>query len=64
MASRADKYRAGAARCERQAEKTRNAADRDWQQCLARAYRWLADAESERAVGSLGKPNRADTAAA
>jgi hypothetical protein len=42
----------------------RNAADREWQQCLARAYRWLADVESERAAGLLAKPNRADRVAA
>ena len=64
MASRADEYRAGAVKCERRAKMMRNAADREWQQCLARAYRWLADVELERAAGFLAKPNRADRVAA
>jgi hypothetical protein len=64
MASRADEYRAGAVRCERRAEKVRNPADREWQMCLARAYRMLAEAEAERAAGLRAKPNRAERAAA
>ena len=64
MASRADEYRAGAVRCERRAEKARNPADREWQKCLARAYRMLAAAETERASCLMAKPNRADKVAA
>jgi hypothetical protein len=64
MASKIDEYRAGAVRCEQRAKKTRNQADREWQLCLARAYRMLAEAEAERA-GALGCRNiRADKAVA
>jgi hypothetical protein len=41
-----DEYRAGAIRCEQCAKKMRNQADREWQTCLARAYRMLAEAEA------------------
>jgi hypothetical protein len=47
MRSKIDQYRAGAVRCEQRAKKMRNQADRDWQLCLARAYRLLAEAEAE-----------------
>ena len=59
-------YRAGAVKCEWQAEMMRNAADREWQRCLARAFRMLAEAEAETepADGLLAKPNRADKVAA
>jgi hypothetical protein len=50
MASRIDKYRAGAVRCEERAKKTRNREDREWQMTLARAYRMLAEAEAEYAA--------------
>jgi len=43
--SKINDYRAGAVRCEQRAKKMRNQADRDWQLCLARAYRILAEAE-------------------
>ena len=62
--SKINEYRAGAARCEQRAKKTRNQADREWQLCLARAYRMLAEAEAERA-GALSYRNiRANKAAA
>jgi hypothetical protein len=43
MASKIDEYRAGALRCEKRAKKARNQADREWQLCLAGAYRVLAE---------------------
>jgi hypothetical protein len=46
--SKIDEYRAGAVRCEQRAKKTRNQADREWQTILARAYRILAEAETQR----------------
>ena len=45
--SKINDYRAGAVRCEQRAKKMRNQADRDWQLCLARAYRMLAAAEAD-----------------
>jgi hypothetical protein len=49
MKSKADQYRAGAARCELRAKKARNKDDRAWQLCLASAYRILAEvADAER----------------
>jgi hypothetical protein len=48
--SKIEEYRANAARCEWNAKKTRNQEDREWQSCLARAYRMLAEAEAERGV--------------
>jgi hypothetical protein len=45
--SKVDEYRAGAARWEHRAKKTRNQADREWQICLARAYLLLAEVEAE-----------------
>jgi hypothetical protein len=48
MKSKADQYRAGAARCELRAKKARNKDDRAWQLSLASAYRILAEVEVER----------------
>ena len=48
MASKVEEYRAGAARCEEQAKKERDPGEREWQMCLARAYRLLARVETER----------------
>jgi hypothetical protein len=64
MASKIDEYRAGAARWEHRAKKTRNQADREWQICLARAYLMLAEAEAERAGASGCRDVRAIKAAA
>jgi hypothetical protein len=48
MASKVDEYRTGAARCEQQAKKVRDPGEREWKMCLARAYRMLAEIETER----------------
>jgi hypothetical protein len=48
MASKVEEYPAGAARCEEQAKKERDPGEREWQMCLARAYRLLARVETER----------------
>jgi hypothetical protein len=55
MASKIKEYRAGAERCEQRAKKTRNQDDREWQLCLAMAYRILAEVESERSGLLAGK---------
>ena len=44
MTPKAREYLAKAQRCEQRAKKMRNHEDRDWQLCLARAYRMLAEA--------------------
>jgi hypothetical protein len=64
MASKIDKYRAGALRCERRAKKTRNQADREWELCLAGAYRILAETAAEEHSALLGKEIQAHRAAA
>jgi hypothetical protein len=48
MVSKIKEYRAGAERSEQRAKKMRNQDDREWRPCLARAYRILAEVESER----------------
>jgi hypothetical protein len=63
MKSKIDQYRAGAVRCELRAKKMRNQDDREWQLCLARAYRVLAEAEAERS-GLRGREILANRAAA
>jgi hypothetical protein len=63
MASKIDQYRAGAVRCEQRAKKMRNQGDREWQLCLARAYRILAEMEAERSA-LLGREILANRAAA
>jgi hypothetical protein len=45
MTAKAREYRAKSEQCEQRAKKMRNQGDRDWQLCLARAYRMLAEAE-------------------
>jgi hypothetical protein len=45
--SKAREYLAKAKRCEELARKMRILKDREWQTTLARAYRMLAEAESE-----------------
>jgi hypothetical protein len=63
MTSKINPYRAGAARCEQRAKEMRNQGDREWQLCLARAYRVLAQAEAERSV-SRGRKIRVNGVAA
>ena len=53
MKAKAKEYRAGAERCERRAKQTRDPENREWQMTLARAYRMLAEAESELAKQPL-----------
>jgi hypothetical protein len=48
MTAKAREYRAKSEQCEQRAKKMRNQGDRDWQLCLARAYRMLAEAEAKR----------------
>ena len=64
MTSRLDQYRAGAVRCERQANKARDPAEREWKLCLARAYRMLAEVEAERTAGEQRRLTRTNRAAA
>jgi hypothetical protein len=47
MPSKARKYQAKAAQHEEQARKTRDPKDREWHGICARAYRMLAEKESE-----------------
>jgi hypothetical protein len=47
MTAKAREYLAKAQQCEQHAKKIRNQEDREWQLCLARAYRMLAEAEVE-----------------
>ena len=47
MTSKAREYRAGAARCEKQARKARDPKHREWQMILARAFQMLLEAEIE-----------------
>jgi hypothetical protein len=51
--SKARGYLAKAKRCEERAKKVRCQESRDWQLILARAYRVLAEAESELATRRL-----------
>ena len=53
--AKARKYWAKAAQCEERAKKARNPSDRDWQMVLARAFRMLAEAETE----AVARPQRA-----
>ena len=46
-------YLAKAKQCEERARKVRDAESREWQMILARAYRMLAEAESELAKQPL-----------
>ena len=50
MTPKAREYQWKAERCEQRARKIRNHEDREWQLCLARAYRMLAEAEIERSM--------------
>ena len=54
MTPKAREYLARAEQYEQRAKKIRNQEDREWQLCLARAYRILAEAEATR---SLLKPS-------
>jgi hypothetical protein len=47
MTAKLREYRARAAQCEERARKMRSPKDREWQMVLARAYRMLAEMESE-----------------
>jgi hypothetical protein len=47
MTLKVRQYRERAARCEDRAKKARSPKDREWQMILARAYRMLAQMESE-----------------
>jgi hypothetical protein len=47
MRSKAREYLARAAQCEEHAKKTRHPKDREWDLIVARAYRNLAEMESE-----------------
>jgi hypothetical protein len=49
MKTKAREYLAKAKQCEERARKIRHLEDRDWQLVVARAYRMLAEAESEAA---------------
>ena len=51
--SKARGYLAKAKQCETRAKKVRNLESREWQTTLARAYRMLAEAESELAARRL-----------
>ena len=48
MTTKARDYQAKAKRCENRARATRDPENREWQTILARAYRMLAEAESEK----------------
>jgi hypothetical protein len=48
MTPKAPEYLAKAEQYEGHAKEIRNQGDRDWQLCLARAYRMLAEAEAKR----------------
>jgi hypothetical protein len=50
MTPKAREYQAKAEQCEQRAKTTRNQEDREWQLCLARAYRMLAKAEATRSM--------------
>jgi len=47
MKAKAMEYRFRAARCDERAKRERDPEKREWQLILARAYRMLAEAESE-----------------
>jgi hypothetical protein len=47
MKAKARDYQAKAKQCEERARKARGPENREWQLILARAYRMLAEAESE-----------------
>jgi hypothetical protein len=49
MKTKARVFLAKAKQCEQRAMKMRHLADREWQLVLARAYRMLAETESEKA---------------
>jgi hypothetical protein len=48
MTPKAREYQGKAEQCEQRAKTMRNREDREWQLCLARAYRILAAAEATR----------------
>jgi hypothetical protein len=48
MTPKAREYQAKAEQYEQRAKRMRNQEDREWQLCLARAYRMLAEAEATR----------------
>jgi|SRR6516164_6732517 len=50
MTSKLPAFQAKAAQCEKWAEKTRDPKNREWQKTLARAYRILAEVETESAA--------------
>jgi hypothetical protein len=50
MTPSAREYLAKAEQYEQRAKKIRNQEDREWQLCLARAYRMLAEAEETRSM--------------
>ncbi len=65
MKTKAREYLAIAKRCDQRATKVRDAERREWQMILARAYRMLAEAESEataKRLSAAAKPPRADGA--
>ena len=49
MKTKLQEYLAKAKLCEERARKIRHLEDRDWQLTIARTYRMLAEAESEKA---------------
>jgi hypothetical protein len=55
MTAKVRKYLARAAQCEERAKKGRSPQDREWQMVLARAYRVLAETDSEAAAQRLKK---------
>src|SRR6516162_2237185 len=60
MTSRVPAFQAKAAQCEKWAEKTREPKNREWQKTLARAYRILAEVETESA-GPVNQRERSRT---
>jgi hypothetical protein len=53
MTLKAREYQTRADQCDRQARKTRDSENREWQALLARVYRALAEAENEMATRRL-----------
>jgi hypothetical protein len=53
MLTKQRRYQTNAKRCEERATKLRDLEKREWQMTLARAYRMLAEAESELAARRL-----------
>jgi hypothetical protein len=57
MATKAQEFLARAKQCEKRATKVRDVERREWQMTLARAYRMLAQDESETAARTAAQKN-------